>query len=61
MKLAMTPMAQELLRMGSEVVMVANTLPAINDVTNSRPHLSHMQSIMLNMIVKLQVLMWCWA
>ena len=29
----MIPLARELLRMGSEVVMVANSLPAINDVT----------------------------
>ena len=29
----MVPLARELLRMGSEVVMVANSLPAINDVT----------------------------
>jgi len=31
--LGMIPLARELLRMGSEVVMVANSLPAINDVT----------------------------
>ena len=33
MVLGMIPLARELLRMGSEVVMVANSLPAINDVT----------------------------
>ena len=33
MVLGMLPLARELLRMGSEVVMVANSLPAINDVT----------------------------
>ena len=31
--LGMMPLARELLRMGSEVIMVANSLPAINDVT----------------------------
>ena len=31
--LGIIPLARELLRMGSEVVMVANSLPAINDVT----------------------------
>ena len=29
----MVPFARELLRMGAEVVMVANSLPAINDIT----------------------------
>jgi type II pantothenate kinase len=33
--LGMIPLARELLRMGSEVVMVANSLPAINDVTTA--------------------------
>ena len=31
--LGMVPFARELLRMGAEVVMVANSLPAINDIT----------------------------
>jgi hypothetical protein len=31
--LGMIPFARELLRMGAEVVMVANSLPAINDIT----------------------------
>ena len=31
--LGMLPFARELLRMGSEVVLVANSLPAINDIT----------------------------
>ena len=31
--LGMLPLARELLRMGSEVVLAANTQPAINDVT----------------------------
>ena len=35
MVLGMIPLARELLRMGSEVVMVANSLPAINDVTTA--------------------------
>ena len=33
MVLGMIPFARELLRMGAEVVMVANSLPAINDIT----------------------------
>lgn len=33
--LGMLPFARELLRMGSEVVLVANSLPAINDITAS--------------------------
>jgi len=41
--------------------MVAKILPAINDLTHFQPHLSHLQSIMLNIIVRLQVLMWCWV
>ena len=31
--LGMLPLARELLRMGSEVVLAANTQPAINDIT----------------------------
>eukprot|EP00955_Chlamydomonas_euryale_P028638 301758-Chlamydomonas_euryale.AAC.1 len=31
--LGMLPLARELLRAGSEVVLVANSLPAINDIT----------------------------
>jgi hypothetical protein len=31
--LGMVPLARELLRMGAEVVLVANSLPAINDIT----------------------------
>ncbi len=33
MVLGMVPLARELLRMGAEVVLVANSLPAINDIT----------------------------
>ena len=33
MVLGMIPLARELLRHGSDVVLVANSLPAINDVT----------------------------
>ena len=58
--LGMNPLAREVLQMGSEVVMVANKLQAINDVTHFRPHQRHMQSV-LNMVMKSQVLMWCWA
>ncbi len=31
--LGMIPFARELLRMGAEVALVANSLPAINDIT----------------------------
>ena len=31
--LGMIPLARELLRMGAEVVLCANSLPAINDIT----------------------------
>jgi hypothetical protein len=31
--LGMIPLARELLRMGAEVIMVANVKPAINDIT----------------------------